>query len=223
MALTQSRVLSGGKVLIKMQGVIVGFANQMSCNDNYNLQPIHVIGQLEPLEFVPTSATHSIQMQTIMMKNDSLVRHNLEPMTVGGYGYLSSSTNNVGGVSGSLNSYSTIGTNAEAPQGDANKAELESAGRQANGGRLTLIDGKTFTIAVVDASTQKNIVEYLDCYCTGGSFSVGQNAIIGHSVQFVALDRRGQLDAASDWNLYQSDSTGKVQPSFNTEGEVFFV
>lgn len=211
--LSQTKVLSGGKVLIKMDGRVVGFANSMSCSDSYNLQPIHVIGQLEPLEFVPTAATHQIQMQTIMMRNDSLVRHNLEPMTVGGYGFLNNNGDNIGEVTGSIGSYKLIGAGTN-NENTANYEKLKSSVQQKNGGQLSVIDGKTFTIAVTDAETQKNIVEYLSCYCTGGSFTVGQNSIIGHSVQFVALDRRGQLDAANDANM--------TEP-YQTEGRVYFV
>lgn len=209
----RTKVISGGKVLIKMDNVVVGFANQMSCSDTYNLQPIHVIGQLEPLEFVPTAATHQIQMQTIMMRNDSLVRHNLEPMTVGGYGYLNAAADNIGKVTGTFGSYKTIGPGANGDAGKKNLGEIQSSASQAGGGRLTVIDGKTFIIAVQDAETGKNIVEYIDCYCTGGSFSVGQNSIIGHSVSFVALDRRGQLDAGDDSNLV----------GYQTNGESYYI
>lgn len=211
--LSQTKVLSGGKVLIKMDGRVVGFANSMSCSDSYNLQPIHVIGQLEPLEFVPTAATHQIQMQTIMMRNDSLVRHNLEPMTVGGYGFLNNNGDNIGQVTGSIGSYKLIGAGTN-NENTANYEKLKSSVQQKSGGQLSVIDGKTFTIAVTDAETQKNIVEYLSCYCTGGSFTVGQNSIIGHSVQFVALDRRGQLDASNDANMTEPHQT---------EGRVYFV
>ena len=200
--LTGSNVLSGGKVYIEMDDQIIGFANSMSCQDNYNLAPIHVIGQFQPIEFVPQAATHSITIDTLVMRTDSLVRHNLEPMTAGSYGFLSGG-GNVGKVQGESDSYTTLGpgSGATAEQKKKITNEITSSAFQAGGGRLTLLDGKIFDIRVRDGKSKKAIVEYIDCYCTGGTFTVGQNNIVGRTVNFVALDRRGQLDARSDSNL----------------------
>lgn len=187
---TDNSVLTGGQVVIEMDGQVIGFANSLTCNDNYNLTPINVIGQYQPIEFVPTAASHNISIDTIVMRGDSLVRHNLEPMTGGSYGLLGTSGANVGGVVGVPQIY--------ADTDDKRAAMLDSTGSE-NGGTLTLLDGKKFDIGV--KTDTHYIVKYIDCYCTGGTFTIGQNNIVGRTVTFVALDRRGQLDSAGDDDL----------------------
>lgn len=216
--LKSSKVLAGGKVLIKLDTEVIGFASSMQCNDNYNLVPVHVIGQIQPIEFVPTTATHTITMDTLVMRSDSLIRHNLEPMTVGSYGYLNGQ--NLGNVSGQSDSYKTIGSGTPNDNGVGYKyaQQIADSSSQAGGGRLSLLDGKVFDISVVDGATGKHIVEYIDCYCTGGTFTVGQNNVIGKTVNFVALDRRGQLDAGDDSNLRKTGGGDFV----NTHGSVYY-
>lgn len=83
-------VLVGGRILVKMDGKVVGFANEATCSDSYGLQPVHVLGQLQPIDYVPTDARHQIDMQMMVIKGGSLIAANLEPSGAGNFGYLSS-------------------------------------------------------------------------------------------------------------------------------------
>jgi len=190
--LTGSNVLVGGKVLIMMDGYVVGFANSAQCSDSYNLVPVHIIGQLQAIEMVPTNATHSITLSLMVMRNDGLTRHNLEPVGAGSYGYLADGKN-IGEITGLKSSF---GVDTENDRQD----RIKTSSKQGDGGELMALDGKAFNIAIIDAKTGKAVVEYVRCYFAQGSFTVSANQVIGHSVTFLALDKRGQWDGESDKN-----------------------
>lgn len=191
--LSGTNVLVGGKVLIMMDGYIVGFANSAQCSDSYNLVPVHIIGQLQAIEMVPTNATHSITLSLMVMRNDGLTRRNLEPVGAGSYGYLADG-DNIGGITGLASSYGDA--TAEATR----QTNIATSVKADNGGQLVAMDGKAFNIAIIDGKTGKAIVEYVRCYFAQGSFTISANQVIGHSVTFLALDKRGQWDAESDTN-----------------------
>ena len=195
--LSGSNVLVGGKVLIMMDGYIVGFANSAQCSDSYNLVPVHIIGQLQAIEMVPTNATHSITLSLMVMRNDGLTRRNLEPVGAGSYGYLADGLN-IGEIKGLSSSFSTT---TEA----ARQTNIQTSSKQTDGGQLVAMDGKAFNIAIIDGKTGKAVVEYVRCYFAQGSFTISANQVIGHSVTFLALDKRGQWDGGSDAN---NSSTG---------------
>lgn len=210
-AISNSNVLVGGKVLIKMQGQTVGFAQSARCTDNYRYQPVHVVGQLQAVEYVPMAATHEIVLEMMVMKNDSLTRHNLEPWGAGSFGYLSDGVN-IGGITGTADTYNTIGAGVTTGArvntiGSTNYNAIEYGIKQQHGGTLTVIDGKTFTIAITDAQSGKNIVEYKKCYYASGGFSIGANNIVGHQVTFYAIYKIGQMDAGSDSGLTENYRT----------------
>lgn len=194
--LSGTNVLVGGKVLIMMDGYIVGFANSAQCSDSYNLVPVHIIGQLQAIEMVPTNATHSITLSLMVMRNDGLTRRNLEPVGAGSYGYLADG-DNIGGIKGLASSFAT--------DDSTRQTNIKTSAKQTNGGQLVAMDGKAFNIAIIDGKTGKAIVEYVRCYFAQGSFTISANQVIGHSVTFLALDKRGQWDAESDSN---NTSTG---------------
>lgn len=194
--LSGSNVLVGGKVLIMMDGYVVGFANSAQCSDSYNLVPVHIIGQLQAIEMVPTNATHSITLSLMVMRNDGLTRRNLEPVGAGSYGYLADGVN-IGEITGLSSSFAT--------DDSTRQGRIATSVKQDNGGQLTAMDGKAFNIAIIDGKTGKAVVEYVRCYFAQGSFTISANQVIGHSVTFLALDKRGQWDGLSDSN---NSSTG---------------
>jgi hypothetical protein len=201
--LANSNVLVGGKVLIKLAGQTVGFAQSARCTDSYRYQPVHVLGQLQAIEYIPMTATHEITMESMVMRNDSLTRHNLEPWGAGSYGFLADGTN-IGQITGRPNSFNAIGG------GSATAGKLLESGRQEKGGALSVIDGKTFTISIMDAASKKNIVEYRKCYYAAGGFTISANNIVGHQVTFYAVYKVGQMDAGGDSGLTQNYQTAQA-------------
>ena len=187
---SDNNVLVGSKVLIRMDGNVVGFAQSARCTDNYRYIPIHIMGQLQAVEYVPTTAMHEIVLTSMVMRNDSLTRHNLEPWGAGSYGYVSTSGDNIGGIKGRTGTYKKFTQNLTTTK-DA----------QPNGGTLTLIDNSRITIGITDAATGKNIVQYEKCFYAAGGFSISANNIIGHQVTFYSILKVGQLDALGDTGI----------------------
>ena len=193
--LSNSRVLVGGKVLIKMDGRTVGFANEADCTDNYGMQPIHILGQLQAIEYVPTVAQHSISMSVMVLRDTSLIDANLEPNGAGNFGFLGSAQNTLGSAL----------ANTSKNMGSATAEQLQSSVKGATGsaGALRVLHGKTFDIEISQQYMENNLpvstalVTYKNCYFNSGTVRVGANAIVVHQCQFVALDRDGTLSNSS--------------------------
>jgi hypothetical protein len=182
--LSNNKVLVGGKILIKMDNQIIGFANEASCSDAYGLQPIHVLGQLSPIDYVPTDARHSINLTVMVMKDSSLAMANLEPTGAGNYGFLKQAT---------IGSFDSVITDMSA---DTNVGTLDTS----NKGALRVLHGKSFSIEILSPTwtsgaqaTTVSVVRYDNCYFNGGSVRFNANQITVHQCEFVALYRRGWL------------------------------
>jgi len=193
--LSNSRVLVGGKVLIKMDGRTVGFANEADCTDNYGMQPIHILGQLQAIEYVPTVAQHSISMSVMVLRDTSLIDANLEPNGAGNFGFLAAANNPIGSAL----------SNTAQNMGTATEEQLKSSVKGNTGptGALRVLHGKTFDIEISQQYMENNapkstaLVTYKNCYFNSGTVRVGANAIVVHQCQFVALDRDGTLSNSS--------------------------
>lgn len=190
-----SGVLVGGKVVIRMGDKVVGFAQSARCTDQYRHLPIHIVGQLQAVEYVPTMSMHEIVLTMMVMRNDSLTRRNIEPWGAGSWGAIPS--DNIGELpSREKVSFST-------PQ------DLTKEGKQTGGGQLTVLDNKKITIGITDLMSGKNIVQYDGCFYASGALTISANQIIGHQVTFYSIKKLGQLDAGGDSGLpdaYQTAS-----------------
>jgi len=214
--LSNSRVLVGGKVLIKMDGRTVGFANEADCTDNYGMQPIHILGQLQAIEYVPTVAQHSISMSVMVLRDTSLIDANLEPNGAGNFGYLASAENTLGSAL----------ANTSKNMGNATEAELRNnvKGNTGSAGALRVLHGKTFDIEIVQQYMQDNstktstLVTYKTCYFNSGTVRVGANAVVVHQCQFVALDRSGTLSNSSGGEGGSASTTTSSSPPAATSG-----
>lgn len=214
MPINDSKVLVGGKILIKMDGKYIGFANSADCSDSYGMQPIHVLGQLQPIDYVPTDARHSIDLDMMVLRDNSLIQSNLEPAGAGNYGFLNSGkADTIGNVA---NGNKDLAANTEVTTHDSN-----------NKGKLRVLHGKTFDIEIISpqaGGSEDSIVVYENCYFNSGSVRFSANAITMHRVQFVALNRRGWLaatpsSAANGSNaVADTQTTDVVGPSGQTRG-----
>ena len=182
-----SQVLVGGKILVRMDGKIVGFANSASCTDAYGLNAIHVLGQLHPVDYVPTDARHTINMNVLVMKSGSLIKANLEPTGAGSFGLLSTSA-------------SIAGTKFDNTQQDLRSSAYYKTD-EGIPGSLRVLHGKNFDIEIIapdldsPATKQYVVVKYKNCYYNTGSVSFSANTITVHNCQFLALYREGFLTA----------------------------
>lgn len=81
-------VRTGGKVIIYMDGYPIAFAQSARFRDDYGLEPVHVIGQLQTIEYVPMHARHEITISLLVIRNSSLAKLGLEPSSAGSFGLL---------------------------------------------------------------------------------------------------------------------------------------
>jgi hypothetical protein len=72
MASTNIKVRSGNRVLIKMDGQIVGAAQSVRMSDDYAPDPASGIGDIHVLEHVPTVARHSLQVTQLVLYRASM-------------------------------------------------------------------------------------------------------------------------------------------------------
>lgn len=80
-------VKTGGKVIIMLDDIPLAFAQSARFRDDYGLEPVHIIGQLQTIEYVPMHARHEIQISTLVVRNTSLSEMGLEPATAGSFGH----------------------------------------------------------------------------------------------------------------------------------------
>lgn len=81
-------VRTGGKVVIYMDGYPIAFAQSARFRDDYGLEPVNVIGQLQTIEYVPMHARHEITISVLVLRGVSLSKLGLEPTGAGSFGLL---------------------------------------------------------------------------------------------------------------------------------------
>lgn len=174
--LNNGRVLVGGKVLLKIGGKIIGFANSAACDDNYGLQPVQVLGQLQPIDYVPTQASHRIVLETTVLRNTNFYSANIAPTGAGNYGFLGA-TDTIGNINPLGADYPT----PFSPQIDQNYF-------------LRVLHGIPCTIEILapnpNAPTDRPpIVTYEYCFYDSGDVNFSSNRITVQRATFLALNR----------------------------------
>ena len=81
-------VRTGGKVVIYMDNYPIAFAQSARFRDDYGLEPVNVIGQLQTIEYVPMHARHEITISVLVLRGTSLSKLGLEPTGAGSFGLL---------------------------------------------------------------------------------------------------------------------------------------
>lgn len=79
MAKTKANVQSGNRVLIVFDGTVVGLAQSARMADDYAPDPASGIGDIHVQEYVPTMARHTVNLQQMQLKNESLRSKGLLP------------------------------------------------------------------------------------------------------------------------------------------------
>lgn len=198
--ISDAGVLVGGRVLIRMDGEIVGFANEATCSDSYGLQPVHVLGQLQPIDYVPTDARHQIDLQMMVVKKGSLMSANLEPAGAGNFGYITADS--IGKVGSLTTGTENLSGGLVADSELAGSKIVTNRSNDAIGGALRVLHSKVFDIQIVAPkqganNTEGIVVTYKHCFFNSGSVRFNANQITVHSCSFFALDKEGGLVADS--------------------------
>jgi len=192
-------VKTGGKVIIMLDDIPLAFAQSARFRDDYGLEPVHIIGQLQTIEYVPMHARHEIQISTLVIRNTSLVSMGLEPATAGSFGHFDG---NAGKALGAGIVPSTPETWSDFLPKDAglgttypNYQSSSTTDRNV----FTVLHTKVFDICVMDAefTTQDDankhrlrpLLWYENCFFAGGDVSVDANRTLVHNVTFYAQNK----------------------------------
>ena len=168
-----SQVLVGSRIRVLLDGAgsdVVGYAQGARCMDDYGLEPVQVLDQLEVLEYVPTHARHQINMNFLVLRTKSLQKANLAPVAGGRWSALDRNTD------GSLNS-AVVETGKGTP------------------GALRALHSKTYAIEILDslAANAPALVKYTRCYFNSQNVEVGANRIMATDATWYAVSREGLL------------------------------
>lgn len=185
-------VRTGGKVVVEIDDVPIAFAQSARFRDDYGLEPVHIIGQLQTIEYVPMHARHEIQIAVLVLNKVSLASMGLEPTTSGSFGIfdkVDASTTIGNGRVGLTGAYGAV-----RPAVDTRKNVF------------TVLNNKVCDIKVYDAeprstqipqggdyATDSNngcLVWYENCFYGGGDVSIDANRVIVHNVTFYAQTKR---------------------------------
>ena len=197
-------VRTGNKVVLKFGDTPIAFAQSARFQDDYGLEPVHVIGQLQTIEYVPMHARHQIQVSLLVVRNASLSKLGFEPASAGSYGVLSS---NSGGQLGDGTvdmdpPVSAYTVDNQLIPGNAHNNQDEKKTKF-----LRAIHQKVFDIVVYDSSLNASsdnksilnvkdgvvsltpLVHYKNCFFASGDLAVDANRVLMHNVTFMAQDK----------------------------------
>jgi len=212
-------VRTGGKVVIELDGQPIAFAQSARFRDDYGLEPIHIIGQLQTIEYVPMHARHEIQIATLVLNRVSLAAMGLEPPVGGSFGVFDNQSKTMGPGIVKQNPNGRFGpdiTNATwAAKFNENQmydtavqqGKAASTDGSVDANIYTVLHQKVFDIKVWDA--EPNRVEqkpsesnysyavggvgillwYKNCFYAGGDVSIDANRALVHNVTFYAQDK----------------------------------
>jgi hypothetical protein len=66
------KVQSGNRVVVVFDGKQVGLVQSVNMNDSYGLEAASGIGDIHPIEHVPTMANHSLSVSSLLLRKSSL-------------------------------------------------------------------------------------------------------------------------------------------------------
>ena len=68
----RGRVVHGARAYIVLNGAVVGYAQNATAGENYNMSPVDVLDSIEVEEFVPVAYTVTISMTRLKLAGESL-------------------------------------------------------------------------------------------------------------------------------------------------------
>jgi hypothetical protein len=185
-----------------MGGKLVGFANSATCTDDYSLEAIHILGQLQAIDYVPQRASHRIELDMMVLRGDSLEKNNLVPTGAGNFGYLSPASTLTTEIVGSINSMprdlSAVGDAGSLRVLHGMSIDIDILAPDVPG-LASGTAGNTNTNNAITYATVPYVVRYKSCFYDGGNLRFEANRVIGRRCTFYALDRKG-WGMATPWN-----------------------
>jgi hypothetical protein len=76
---TNQNVLTGNRLQVMLNGVLVGAMQSLRLSDSYGLDAVYGIGDIDPLENVPTRGSYSMAVTNYVLKQASLRKLGLVP------------------------------------------------------------------------------------------------------------------------------------------------
>lgn len=73
------KVQSGNRVAVIFDGKEIGLVQSVSMNDSYGLEAASGIGDIHVQEHVPTLATHSLSVSTLLLKKGAMMQAGIVP------------------------------------------------------------------------------------------------------------------------------------------------
>ena len=192
-------VKTGGKVIIMLDNIPLAFAQSARFRDDYGLEPVHIIGQLQTIEYVPMHARHEIQISTLVVRNTSLSQMGLEPATAGSFGHFDGQSGKALGTGIVASTPNLWNPFLPWTSGDTFPNYTSSGNPDNNRNVFTILHTKVFDICVMDAEFTskgdatdhrlKPLLWYENCFFAGGDVSVDANRTLVHNVTFYAQNK----------------------------------
>lgn len=79
MATTNVQSQSGNRVAVMLDGIQVGAMQSVRMSASYGLEPVYGIGDIDPLEHVPTAARYPISVSNVVLRKGALRKAGLAP------------------------------------------------------------------------------------------------------------------------------------------------
>lgn len=79
MSKVNSKVRTANRIAILLDGQQVGALQSVRFSDDYGLEQVYGIGDIDPLESVPTAARYSISVSNVVLKSASLRSRGIVP------------------------------------------------------------------------------------------------------------------------------------------------
>lgn len=214
-------VRTGGRVVVELDGIAIAFAQSARFRDDYGLEPVHIIGQLQTIEYVPMHARHEIQMAVLVVNKNSLSRMGLEPATAGSFGVYGDGKQIGDGIV--KRTPSAEKWDDEYGWGRKYNSKISKADSQTDGAAdfniYTVLHAKVFDIKVYDAepSTENTfkkgyngdtgsgrLIHYENCFFAGGDMSIDANRTLVHNVTFYAQNKNLEGSSLQNRNDFWS-------------------
>lgn len=79
MASTNLQTRSGNRIIVTLDGKQVGLLQSLRMNDDYGLEPASGIGDIHVIEYVPSMARHTINVNLMVLNKGALLAQGLAP------------------------------------------------------------------------------------------------------------------------------------------------
>jgi hypothetical protein len=76
---TNLQTRTGNRIIVTLMGIQVGALQSLRMNDDYGLEPASGIGDIHVIEYVPTVARHTVNVNAMVLNKGSLYKMGIAP------------------------------------------------------------------------------------------------------------------------------------------------